>query len=243
MAIPSYRRPGLFMHRTYEILYASDLLDKSTVFCVAEEEEQYRKLPPIRDGRLALVVGVRGLIQQKQFIYDYYPEGTHIVMMDDDIEHFITWEKKQIQDIRPIIHKGFRHCRDRGARLWGVYPVANPFFFNREVSYGLKFIIGNLYGIIKRGMSEIPADAISHKEDIYRSCAYFKRDGVVVRINDVAPVSKFLRGDSLEASRELHDRGADMIVRDFPEYAKKFYRKRTGFAEIRLNNGLLVQKS
>jgi hypothetical protein len=236
VAIPSYRRPGLFMHRTYEILHASDLLDKSTVFCVAEEEEQYRKLPPIRDGRLALVVGVRGLIQQKQFIYDFYPEGTHIVMMDDDIEHFITWEKKQIKDIRPIIHKGFRHCADRGARLWGIYPVANPFFFNREVSYGLKFIIGNLYGMIKRGLSEIPADVISHKEDIYRSCAYFKRDGVVVRINDVAPVSKYLRGDSLEASQELHNAGADRIVQDFPEYAKKFYRKRTGFAEIRLKH-------
>lgn len=237
MAIPSYNRPGLFMNTTYKILVASDLLDKSTVFCVAEQEEQYRKLPPIRDGRLALVVGVKGLIQQKQFIYDYYPEGTHIVMMDDDIEHFITWEKKQIQDIRPIIHKGFRHCLDRGARLWGVYPVANPFFFNREVSYGLKFIIGNLYGIIKRGMSEIPADVITlRKEDVYRSCAYFKRDGVVVRINDVAPVSKYLRGDSLEASRELHDAGADRIVQDFPEYAKKYYRKRTGFAEIRLKH-------
>ena len=243
VAIPSYKRPGLFMNRTYKILVASDLLDKSTVFCVAEEEQEYRKLPPIRDGRLALVVGVRGLIQQKQFIYDFYPEGSHIVMMDDDIEHFITWDKNKLMDIRPIIHKGFRHCLDRGARLWGIYPVANPFFFSREVSYGLKFIIGNLYGFIKRGLSEIPVDVISHKEDIYRSCAYFKRDGVVVRINDVAPVSKFLRGDSLEASRELHDQGADRIVQDFPEYAKKFYRKRTGFAEIRLNNGLLVKKN
>ena len=156
------------MNRTYKILVASDLLDKTTVFCVAEQEEQYRKLPPIRDGRLALVVGVRGLIQQKQFIYDYYPESTEVVMMDDDLEHFITWDKKQIMDIRQIINTGFRHCRDRGARLWGIYPVANPFFFSRDVSYGLKFIIGNLYGFVKRGLSEIPADVISQKEDIYR---------------------------------------------------------------------------
>jgi hypothetical protein len=234
IAVPSYNRPGLFMNRTYKILVASDLLDKTTIFCVAEQEEQYRKLPPIRDGRLALVVGVRGLIQQKQFIYDYYPEGTEVVMMDDDLEHFITWEKKYIMDIRPIIHKGFRHCKERGARLWGIYPVANPFFFSRDVSYGLKFIIGNLYGFIKHGLSEIPADVISHKEDIYRSCAYFKRDGVIVRINDMAPVTKFLRGDSLEASKEKHDEGADRIVQDFPEYAKKYYRRRTGFAEIRL---------
>jgi hypothetical protein len=180
------------------------------------------------------VVGVRGLIQQKQYIYDFYPEGTEVVMMDDDIEHFITWDKNKMMDIRPIIHKGFRHCKDRGARLWGIYPVANPFFFSRDVSYGLKFIIGNLYGFIKRGLSEIPADVISHKEDIYRSCAYFGRDGVVVRINDVAPVTKFLAGDSLEASKEKHDEGADRIVQDFPDYAKKYYRRRTGFAEIRL---------
>jgi len=158
------------------------------------------------------------------------------VMMDDDLEHFITWEKKYIMDIRPIIHKGFRHCKERRARLWGIYPVANPFFFSRDVSYGLKFIIGNLYGFIKHGLSEIPADVISHKEDIYRSCAYFKRDGVIVRINDVAPVTKFLAGDSLEASKEKHDEGADRIVQDFPDYAKKYYRRRTGFAEIRLRH-------
>jgi len=224
------------MNRTYKILVASELLGKTTIFCVAEQEEQYRKLPPIRDGRLALQVGVRGLIQQKQFIYDYYPDGTEVVMMDDDIEHFITWDKKVLRDIRPIIHKGFRHCKERGARLWGIYPVANPFFFSRDVSYGLKFIIGNLYGFIKHGLSEIPADVISHKEDIYRSCAYFKRDGVIVRINDVAPVTKFLAGDSLEASKEKHDEGADRIVQDFPDYAKKYYRRRTGFAEIRLRH-------
>jgi hypothetical protein len=234
VAIPSYNRPGLFMNRTYKILVASELLDKTTIFCVPEQETLYRNLPPIRDGRLALVVGVRGLIQQKQYIYDFYPEGTEVVMMDDDLEHFITWDKKVIRDIRPIIHKGFRHCRDRGARLWGIYPVANPFFFSRDVSYGLKFIIGNLYGVIKRGGSEIPADVISHKEDIYRSCAYFKRDGVIVRINDVAPVTKFLAGDSLEASKEWHEQGADRIVQDFPGYAKKYYRRRTGFAEVRL---------
>ena len=234
IAIPSYNRPGLFMNRTYKILVESDLLGKATVFCVPEQETLYRNLPPIRDGRLALVVGVKGLIQQKQFIYDYYPDGTEVVMMDDDLEHFITWEKKYIMDIRPIIHKGFRHCKERGARLWGIYPVANPFFFSRDVSYGLKFIIGNLYGFIKHGLSEIPADVISHKEDIYRSCAYFKRDGVIVRINDVAPVTKFLAGDSLEASKEKHDEGADRIVQDFPDYAKKYYRRRTGFAEVRL---------
>jgi hypothetical protein len=57
---------------------------------------------------------------------------------------------------------------------------------------------------------------------------------VVVRINDVAPVTKFLAGDSLEASKEWHDVGADRIVQDFPEYAKKYYRRRTGFAEVRL---------
>ena len=222
------------MNRTYKILVASDLLDKATVFCVAEQETLYRNLPPIRDGRLALVVGVRGLIQQRQFIYDYYAEGTEIVMMDDDLEHFITWDKNKMMDIRPVIHKGFRHCKDRGARLWGIYPVANPFFFSRDVSYGLKFCIGCFYGIIKRGLPEIPVDALSFKEDIYRSCAYFKRDGVVVRINDVAPVTKYLAGDSLEASKEMHEEGADRVVQDFPDYAKKYYRRRTGFAEIRL---------
>jgi hypothetical protein len=50
----------------------------------------------------------------------------------------------------------------------------------------------------------------------------------------VAPVSKYLAGDSLEASKEWHEEGADRIVQDFPDYAKKYYRRRTGFAEIRL---------
>ena len=36
-----------------------------------------------------LVIGVKGLKNQRNYISNYYPEGTHIVQMDDDLEKIV----------------------------------------------------------------------------------------------------------------------------------------------------------
>lgn len=227
VAVPSYKRPELFLHKTYNVLATSQLLEKTYVFVVPEEEEKYRTAFPL----LRIIVGKPGLSEQLKFIDNYFPEGTHIVRIDDDIDYFLDISGHRITDIRPTISRGFVLCMAKKARFWGIYPVANPFFMKKDETFNLKFIQGCLCGWIKKGDPHIPEESI--KEDIYRSCAYYKADGCVVRLNDIAPKTKFLRGDSLIPTKEAHERGADTIVAAFPGWATKYYRK-NGFPEIRL---------
>jgi len=227
IAVPSYHRAVLFGKKTYKIIKASEAEAITTVFVVQEEVEEYRALYP----DIKFVVGLKGLLAQRKFIYDYYPQGSHILSMDDDLDYLLTIQKERVLDIRPIAQRGFEGCIKNNCRLWGIYPVANHFFMKAEDTTALKFCIGCFCGYIKKG--DYPVISYPFKDDYFITCSYYKADGKVFRINDVAPKTKFLRGDSLEANAQEHEKAVDVLVSEFPLWVKKFYRK-NGFPEVRL---------
>jgi len=236
IAVPSYHRAVLFGKKTYKIIKASKSEAITSVFVVQEEVEQYRALYP----DITFVVGVKGLLAQRKFIYDYYPEGSHILSIDDDIDYLLTIKKERILDIRQLAKRGFEGCVKNDCRLWGIYPVANAYFMKEKDTTALKFCIGCFYGYIKKGdyvVMEYP-----FKDDYFITCSYYKADGRVFRINDVAPKTKFLRGDSLEANAQGHDKAVDVLVSWFPLWAKKYYRK-NGFPEVRLSDPESIDSS
>ena len=232
IAVPSYNRAKLFVSKTYALLATSRLLRRTTVFIVAEQEAQYRK--ELGDS-VEIVIGKRGLKEQRQVIYDHYPEGTNIVMLDDDVEYLVNMKNEKIYDITETIERGIEETRRAKCRLWSIYPVPNPFFMKDTVTTDLRFCNGCIFGIRKNGPSEIPMGAaIDYKEDYFRTCAYYKKDGAVVRLNNIAAKQKYLRGDSLDASKEGHRIAAEIVVSAFPKWAKTYIRASTGYTEIRL---------
>jgi len=228
IAIPSYHRAVLFGKKTYQIIKASEAEAITTVFVVQEEVDEYRRLYP----DITFVVGLKGLLPQRKIIYDHYPEGSHILSMDDDIDYLLTIKNERTLDIRSVAQRGFEGCVKNGCRLWSIYPVANPFFMKEEDTTTLKFCGGWFYGFIKKG-DYLPIPEPHHKEDIYRTCSYYRADGKVYRLNDVCAKTKFLRGDSIIPSVQEHERASDIIVAEFPSWAKKYHRK-NGFPEVRL---------
>lgn len=227
IAVPSFNRAILFGRKTYRLIKASEAEAYTTVFVVAEQVEEYRKLYP----DITFVVGLKGVVNQRKFIFDYYPQGTQVVSIDDDIDYLYTIQKERVLDIRPTAQRGFEGCVKNQCRLWGVYPVANHYFMKAEDTTSLKFCIGCLYGYIKQGDYVISPHP--QKEDIYQSCVYYRADKKVFRMNDISVKTQFLRGDSLEASKQQHEEGANKIMEEFPLWAKKYYRK-NGFPEVRL---------
>lgn len=231
IAIPSYKRVLTLFHKTYSMLKRHkdhNLIELTTVFVVAEEEAEYKAMFPDLD----IVVGVLGLVEQRQFIYDYYPEGTHIVMMDDDVDKIIGMDKSEA-NIYEIINLGFEKSEEHGCRLWGIGAVPNPFFMKSEISTHLRFISGPFFGLIKKELLLNPA--YSEKEDYYRTCAYYKADGKVIRLNQYAVVTKFYKekgGMQTDRTLESSQQGAEYVVKEFPLYAKMYFKK--GRAELRL---------
>ena len=231
IAVPSYNRVETFKDKTYLFLQRHQLLENTTVFVVPEEQEIYRKAFP----DLRVVVGVKGLGNQRKFIYDYYPEGTRICQIDDDVQTIIDETRKELESLRYLITYAFELLDLECCRLWGIYPVSNPFFFKTDYSTNLKFIFGVFFGILKKG--DTHPVCLQDKEDVYRSCWYYRQDRKVVRLNSYAPITKYCTNKGgIQRSSSTVEASVKEICEEFPDYTTSYIRKRNGRSEIRLKD-------
>ena len=245
IAIPSYKRVQILQDKTLAFLEKHGLLDRATVF-VANQEE-YKLYSDAIGEKVKIVVGVPGIGPQRKWIYNYYPEGSYVFCIDDDIKDLIGLQKNALDafGLSALIDYGFSLCENNKCRLWGIYPIANPFFMSQEHTTRLSYICACFFGYIKRG-PEPPQPDESYKEDIYRSCSYYKTDGKVIRINSFAPVTKYyLKSGGLFAegrTRETDLLGCERIKNDFPTYVDIYYKKNTNWPEIRFRRQAKIER-
>jgi cellulose synthase/poly-beta-1,6-N-acetylglucosamine synthase-like glycosyltransferase len=245
VAIPSYKRPETLRDKTLTILKAYRIpSDKITVFVANKEQETIYKetLTPGSYGKI--VVGIVGMGAIRNFISDYYPIGTPIVNIDDDIKGFLEYDsssprkEKALRSLQSVIKQGFYECEKVGAHLWGVYPVANGYFMKPKVSKDLRYIIGSFWGCINPGTKEVKI-TLDDKEDYQRSILYYKADKAVIRLNMVAPISSYYKepgGMQEERTKERVEKSARWIVRTYPDYAVLNPSKKSGYMEVRLKD-------
>ena len=232
IAIPSYQRSALFAKNTYDMLKRYNLLDVATLFINPADEEAYKDIDINK-----VVKDCKSLGERRDFIYNHYPDDTNILQMDDDISKMISKNNQEF-DLRDLIQRGFDTARKEGCRLWGLYPVPNPFFMKDGQTTDLKYISGCFFGLVKKGNYVSPPT--EGKGDFWWSCWYFMNDKKVLRINDYSAKANFY---SAKGGREVGQAridaeivGANRVVADFPNYATQYIRKTTGFAELRLRN-------
>ena len=225
LCIPSYQRANTCLKKTIATLERHDL-KQATVFVVAEEYDEYRALMP---EWVVVSIGVKGLVQQRKFIMEQYPENTNIVYMDDDLEEIDL--SMTSYTLKEFIEMAFKMCRQSGSFIWGVYPVWNSFFrkSKQDVSKCLNFCIGCFYGIINRHDHDlnIVISKQGNKEDVERSIRYFIKDGIVLRFNKVGVKTKFFSMGGIGIKKERMDE----IQKETMELAKAF--KEYGTVKIR----------
>lgn len=199
ICIPSYRRSAICNSKTLKTLHDLGVSkDKIKVFIVAEEEEAYAtELTPEWYG--SLVVGVKGLVHQRNFITDYHPAGTYIVSLDDDIEG-LDLSLTDFKTADEFFHEAFRTCVKENAFLWSVYPVFNAYFRKerKPVTTDISYAIGAFYGYINRPNDPslmTPLSLSGNKEDVERSIRYYLKDGKVVRFNRIGFKTKYYGAD------------------------------------------------
>lgn len=183
-AIPSYQRYDVLKNKTLQYLQASNVdMNKVYVFCVEEEYEQYRELP------CHVVIGKKGLKEQRNFIINFFPENTKLICMDDDIEYIDGLECPLLDWIEQV----FKNMEDKKAYLAGVYPCFNPYFrklTKKDITEDLRFIIGCFYFTINR-KEMIENDNFNNKDDYSRTIRHYMKDGIVLRYNKIAAKTKF----------------------------------------------------
>ena len=232
IAIPSLSRSKLLKEQTKTTLQIHNIpISQITIFVVENEYEEYKNLFP----NYKIVVGVLGLIKQKEFIETYYPVDTNILFLDDDIQA-IDLDTFGNLDLDEFIQLAFNECRNRKSYIWSIYPVWNKFFReNKTLSTSLKFCIGGFTGIINR--KDNPKITCSHREDVERSIKYFMRDGIVLRFNNVGYKTKFYNQGGLGL---LKDR-LDIIEKDVTYFSQVYsifgtVNKKKEYLDFKLKN-------
>lgn len=90
IAIPSYNRSDTIQTKTLLVLQQNNINPLHINIFVANKEQYdiYKAaIPQYLYGKI--IIGLLGLKNQRNYINDYYQEGTHIVEMDDDISSIV----------------------------------------------------------------------------------------------------------------------------------------------------------
>ena len=225
IAIPSYNRYNLIKNQTISILEKFNIdREKVNIFVVEEEFEKYKNELP----NYNIIVGVKGLINQKNFIENYFPERKNILFFDDDI---LEIDLDNFNTLEDLIKTGFEECNKQKSYIWSVYPVWNKYFREKReyLSNCLNFCIGGFYGIINRPNNEnIKVNIYDGRDDVERSIKYFIEDGIVLRFNKVGYKTKFFANGGLGLLKDRFNdinNSVNLFLEKYPTYGKVKVRK------------------
>lgn len=247
VAIPSYKRAEICRDKTLAML-KHHKIPASKIYVYVANQEEYDAYVQVLDKALfnKLVIGIKGLVPQRQFIMSQWPQHKHIVFFDDDVSTVDLTMSPMFRgkSLEHFFKGAFAECKSHKSFIWGVYPVFNPFFRKgrEEMSTCLNYIVGAFYGIINRPNLDTIRLTITkengQKEDVERSIKYFINDGIVLRFNKVSFKTQYYNPNGsglgtfddrlkpmLEASQKL--------LKKYPEYGS-ISTKKTGMTEFKL---------
>jgi hypothetical protein len=185
------------------------------VYVVEEEMEKYRAaIAPEIEVRK----GAIGCIGNRSAILDDYPEGTHLVFMDDDIKDIITTcdftedhesckcylasnlrtpgylKHRSIgTSLSLFFDRAFDTMIDEGVHFSGINAVANGYFNKHAYRVGLNAICGAFFMEIIR--KDLPQPTCEYAEDFNRSLIHFKRDGKTIKFLFVGLKTDYYTGN------------------------------------------------
>jgi hypothetical protein len=251
IAIPSYHRAETLAYKTLNYLLRTNVPpDRITVFVSDEDQkkayaEAFQRIhkDDLPSG-IKIVVAVPGMRAVRNFIQKYYEEGELVFNLDDDLDRISRKvdDKKIVEeeDLHSMIVHGFNEAERRGARLWGIYPVDNPYWMKAKISVGLFYIEGAVWGF-RNSHSKDYSVTLEDKEDFERSIKCFLADGCVVRLNKWSMTTKFYREpggmqqDGKRTLKRISDSAKDLLFR-YPGLCVANTQKKSEFPEIRLIN-------
>ena len=240
IAIPSYNRSDVIGSKSLATLEKYGIpKDKITVFVVREQFIEYKKTCP----GYQIVIGVPGLVEQREFIENWYDLDTNILFMDDDVSDlfFVSDAKTRqpLSNLNQFISDGFLRASEIGATLWGIYPVDNAMFAfkSQEISDGLSYIVGAFYG--QKNTRDIRLETADSIEDRERTILRYLRDGKVLRFNKVGLKTKYFASGGLmsEDRQKIHQIASEALVEKYPTFLRLKTRK-NGYVDCQVRTKL-----
>ncbi|ATW62693.1 hypothetical protein SCBWM1_gp9 [Synechococcus phage S-CBWM1] len=247
IAIPTYGRPEGVKKHTLSYLERTDVPKDRIFLFVANEEEQEKYAEVNQAYADRIVVGVKGLCPQRQFISDYFPKGTPVLSMDDDVsavrclrlgEPLKGTQKPlkhpcslaEVTNLSYLIDLGYSLTENAGLRMWGVYQVDNKGFLHPKITTGLKFVMGHFVAFYAGDPVFDEIASFPMKDDFFWSLRHYQEHGGTLRFDNIAVKAKQHSGaggtcEDMEKKLEINNSTVDLICEEFSELASPKMRK------------------
>jgi hypothetical protein len=229
-AIPTYDRPALLQKTTLAYLDRCGIEPELVTIWISGEEQQplYADLPERWLARCR--VGAKGLVANRIAAEATYPEGTHLVWINDDVKNVQRLNPASLVEANlvKLAEGAFKICAFADAYLWGVYPVANGL-----LRLDLRHIVGACYGVRLRHDDELQPTRGDPKEDYERTLRFFRRDGSVVRLDDHAVETTYYNDNPPVEPAEAN---VAALERDWPGWIRRNPRRKSPYPEILLRD-------
>ena len=235
IAIPSYKRSSILKRKTLAFLESEGFPKEQITIFVADSNE-FQSYREDLGNEYKIVVGFKGISNQRLFIRNYYPEGTRVLSLDDDIRKIKFLHPRPFKELAETL---FESCQQENLTTWGIYPVNNLFFCKERILIGSLYIIACCYGFINKKdlLSYSPVD---DKEDFWYTLKRIELDGAVLRYEGACPDTDYYASGGLAETRTLESerKAAEEVCRLFPENTK-FLIKKNGHPEVKIKRKIL----
>lgn len=247
IVIPSYGRPEGVKKNTLAYLEKTNVPKDNIFIFVADEIEADRYAEENPSYEEHIVIGVKGLCPQRHFISEFFPEGTRLLTMDDDVSAVRKLvlkeplegtqkplnhpcELKELLNLHELIQLGYQKIEDRGLKMWGVYQVDNKGFLHPKITTGLKFIMGHFTAFYAGDPVFKEIHDFPMKDDFYWSLRHFIEYGGTLRFDNIAVKAKQHSGaggtcEDMELKLHKNNLTVDKICETFPEFASPKMRR------------------
>lgn len=244
VVVPSYNRVDGFKKKTLATLQYHKIPASKIYLFVANKEQEALYKAGLEPGSVGhIIVGEKGLPQIRNFIFDYFEEGTPLVSFDDDVRGFVRLDGEKLRPLKPaelsdLFDMAFAECKSVGARFWGDYPVPNGFFMSPTISYDLKFVIGSFWGCFNPKKEVRITIGNGEKEDYMRAIQFWEADKKIVRLNFLSHKtatyneSGGLQSDGAAARLAREKTTVETMLSKWPQYVRSNPRRKGPFPEI-----------
>lgn len=249
-AIPSLQRSKTICNKSLKLLVDKYNVPHNDIyiFVIKEEFDDYKRTC----GDANIIIGPLGLHNMRNHIRMYFPIGTKIVSLDDDISDMMIMKdytsgaykltSLTMDEFNLFIRDAFDTLVANTFKCFGIYPIRNGYFMKGlpYKSTNLRFCVGAFWGCINEHDTELLIH-IEEKEDFERTLLYYKRDNGILRYNTICPCTNYYKEkggmqsrniDRIQSSKEA----CTYLLEKFPQYCKLYTSKKSGIHEVRLKD-------
>jgi len=239
IVIPSYNRFSTILGRTLKFLLSHNIdMNKVYIFAHPSSYDQYKIIEDKIKG-VKVIESKGGIMNSRNYITEYFEEGTKIVSIDDDIEDLIDLNTNQpINDLDGFIKESFSMC---GNGIFGVCALNNKFYSNMKDKFGLQSIVATFCGFVNYKSIVLTLDVC---EDHERVIKYYNANKTILKRSWIGIKTKYWTNkggiqtelDILKRI-QLQNYCANELKSRYPDYV--FQRKRkNGLLDIRFKRNI-----